>query len=325
MSTVFVSGANGYIAQHLIVQLLSKGYSVIGSTRSEDKGENLKKNLNSNDFKYVVIPDIIREDAFDEVLRSNPQITGFFHAASPVVFDVKNLEEDIILPAIKGTTNVLNSIQKFAPQITRFVYTSSYVAIGSHLDTKDTVLTEETWNQIPREGAEDSDLAYAISKTYAEKAVWEFVEKNSPNFTFNTVNPTYVLGPQAFDSEVKGTLNFSAEIINKILKLKPEDEVPEFRGVFIDVRDTARAHLFALETNQSSLRLLCNENYFTNQMCLDIINKNFSLDLPKGSPGTGNDFSQRPTIDNSKTRSLIGPFIGLEESVVDTVKQVVDN
>lgn len=325
MTTVFVSGANGYIAQHVIVQLIAKGYDVIGSIRSEEKGEKLKKNLNSSKFTYVIIPDIIKEDAFDEVLKANPQITAFLHTASPVVFDVDDFEQDVIIPALKGTVNVMNSIKKFAPQITRFVYTSSFAAITSLEHTKDTVITEDTWNKIARDGGVEPMLAYRVSKTFAEKSVWDFYEKEKPNFTFNVVNPTMVFGPQAFDSEVKGTLNFSAEIINKILKLKPEDEVPEFRGGFIDVRDIAKAHLFALETEKTSLRLLCVEERFSNQSCLDLIHKNFSLDLPKGSPGTGSDFSQMPILDNSKTKALIGPFIGLEQSVIDTVKQVLDN
>lgn len=32
-TSVFISGATGFIAQHIISQLLTKGYSVVGSVR----------------------------------------------------------------------------------------------------------------------------------------------------------------------------------------------------------------------------------------------------------------------------------------------------
>ena len=35
--TVLVTGASGYIAQHIILQLLAKGYRVRGTIRSLDK------------------------------------------------------------------------------------------------------------------------------------------------------------------------------------------------------------------------------------------------------------------------------------------------
>lgn len=47
-TTVFVSGASGFIAQELIKQLIIKGYNVIGSVRSTTKGESIKSNLTSS-------------------------------------------------------------------------------------------------------------------------------------------------------------------------------------------------------------------------------------------------------------------------------------
>ena len=45
-TTVFVSGATGFIAQNIIKELLSKDYKVIGSVRSEKKGQDLEKLIN---------------------------------------------------------------------------------------------------------------------------------------------------------------------------------------------------------------------------------------------------------------------------------------
>lgn len=36
---------------------------------------------------------------------------------------------------------------------------------------------------------------YRASKTFAEKAAWDFVEKEKPNFALATINPPMVFGP----------------------------------------------------------------------------------------------------------------------------------
>ena len=47
--TVFVSGATGFIAQHIIKQLLSTDkYKVIGSVRAGSKAEKLKADFDNN-------------------------------------------------------------------------------------------------------------------------------------------------------------------------------------------------------------------------------------------------------------------------------------
>lgn len=44
-TTVFVSGATGFIALHIVNDLLKAGYTVIGSGRSQEKNDGLLKNL----------------------------------------------------------------------------------------------------------------------------------------------------------------------------------------------------------------------------------------------------------------------------------------
>lgn len=68
-TTVFVSGATGFIAQNIIKELLSKDYKVIGSVRSEKKGQDLEKLINSSNFKYTIVPEIGTPGAFDETLK----------------------------------------------------------------------------------------------------------------------------------------------------------------------------------------------------------------------------------------------------------------
>jgi nucleoside-diphosphate-sugar epimerase len=57
---VLVTGANGYLAAHLIDALLKKGYTVRGSVRSLGKGEHLKELFgeSGDKFELVVVEDI---------------------------------------------------------------------------------------------------------------------------------------------------------------------------------------------------------------------------------------------------------------------------
>lgn len=56
--------------------------------------------------------------------------------------------------------------------------------------------TEEDWSPLTQEEAlENPTAGYRASKTFAEKAAWEFLEKEKPNFTIATINPPLVFGP----------------------------------------------------------------------------------------------------------------------------------
>ncbi|KAK6458399.1 protein induced by osmotic stress [Scheffersomyces xylosifermentans] len=328
-TTVFVSGATGYIAQQTISLLLSKGYNVVGSVRSAAKGENLKK-LHGSKFQYEVVPVLEKQGAFDEALKSHPEVTIFLHTASPVTFAAKDNENDVLIPAINGTKYVLESIHKSAPQIKRVVYTSSVVAIASFAQIFDPtfVASEDVFNPITyEEGKAHPVSAYFASKTLAEKAAWEYVKENKPQYTLSTVNPVFVLGPQAKDEEAKGDLNATAEYIDAVYKLKKDDKIPESAGHFVDVRDVAKAHVIAFEKDEAQgKRLITYTENFNSQLILNIIRKNFPglrERLPVGNPENV-DFSHFAEVDDAKSRAILGDErISLEQSVKDTIEQAL--
>ncbi|RCK67829.1 putative NADPH-dependent methylglyoxal reductase GRP2 [Candida viswanathii] len=330
-TTVFVSGANGFIAQHIVQQLLAKGYKVIGSVRSEQKGKDLQQVVNSPDFKYVVVPDIGAPGAFDEALKENPEISVVLHTASPVFFTSDNVKRDILDPAVDGTKNVLAAIKKYGTNVKRVVYTSSTVSVfpfGTD-QTERKEFTEADFNPITQEQGEATAFgAYSAGKTFAEKAVWQFVKDEKPAFQVSFVLPLYVFGPQAYEVKDKSQLNFSAEIINSILKLNPEDEIPANTGYFVDVRDVARAHLVAFENDDAiEQRLLLTNERFSNELIAHIISSNFpETNSPKGDVVKSEEQLQADpwTSDTSKTEALLGfKYITLEDSVIDTVEQLL--
>jgi nucleoside-diphosphate-sugar epimerase len=51
--------------------------------------------------------------------------------------------------------------------------------------------------------------AYRASKTLAERAAWDFIEKEKPQFDLVTVNPPFVLGPVIHQITKPDSLNTS--------------------------------------------------------------------------------------------------------------------
>jgi nucleoside-diphosphate-sugar epimerase len=92
----------------------------------------------------------------------------------------------------------LKSIKKNAPSVKRVVITSSFAAIVN--PTKGNwpghEYSEKDFNPMTQQDAlETPATGYRASKTFAERAAWDFVEKEKPNFTITTINPPLVFGP----------------------------------------------------------------------------------------------------------------------------------
>jgi nucleoside-diphosphate-sugar epimerase len=83
-------------------------------------------------------------------------------------------------PAINGTTSVLEAAQKYNPAISRIVVTSSLAAVRNPAlgQRPGYVYTEADWNPITIEQGKTSPLlAYLASKTFAERAVYDYVKE----------------------------------------------------------------------------------------------------------------------------------------------------
>lgn len=331
MPKVYITGASGFIAQHIVKLLLESGYEVVGTVRSKEKGDKLAKLVNHQNFQYVVVPNIAAPDAFDVSLKQHNDVSYILHTASPFTYTTTNPEQDLIIPAIQGTRNILNAADKFAQQLTRFVITSSDAAIYSNIDEKNNKLTfnEQSWNNIKYEDATvDAVTAYYGAKSFAEKLAWEFMEMNTPSFTLTAVNPSYVFGPQAYLCD-PNHLNESNVMIGDLLEKHGNDTFDNEVGGYIDVRDVAKAHVFAMgNEDAANRRLFMNNGHFSVQMMLDIINAKWpELNLIKGSPGSGpEDIKTLGRIDNSTTKKFLPwTFLDLKTTVVDTVQQILSS
>ena len=122
-STVFVTGATGFIGAHITTLALRAGYNVKLSVRREAQIDSLRGVL--SDFPdrvdFVVIHDYTKESAFETALQG---VTHVIHVASPL----PKPGEDLLTPAVKGTTSMLESASR-VPSIEKVVITASVASL----------------------------------------------------------------------------------------------------------------------------------------------------------------------------------------------------
>lgn len=190
--------------------------------------------------------------------------------------------------------------------------------------------SEKDWNPITEEEAiQTPSNGYRASKTFAEKASWEFLETENPNFTIATMCPPLVLGPIVHYLQSLDNLNTSNQRIAAIMTGKAKEEIPP-TGTFLwtDVRDLALAHVKAAEMPEAAnKRFFVTAGFFSNEEIADIVRDNYpelSDKVPaKGTKGGGYPSDGLYSYDNSRTREVLGiRFRGLKESIVDTVKSL---
>ncbi|GAA6062881.1 hypothetical protein JCM10212_002103 [Sporobolomyces blumeae] len=143
-SLVFVTGANGFVASHIIQLLLESGYRVRGSVRDAAKVENLRvkwENEFPGKFEAVTVLDISRVDAWEQALRG---VAGVVHVASVVSFSPDF--DHVVGVARDSTVNLLRAAARTS-SVRRFVLTSSVVATVLPRPNGPKVRHDaETWN-----------------------------------------------------------------------------------------------------------------------------------------------------------------------------------
>jgi nucleoside-diphosphate-sugar epimerase len=249
------------------------------------------------------------------------------------VTQVENNERDLLEPAIKGTTEVLTSIQKYNSNVKRVVITSSFASIVD-LDKgvrRGYTYNEKDWNPVTYETAAKKDtdgaVAYCASKTFAERAAYDYVAKNKPNFAVSSICPPMVYGPAAHAIDSLEHLNTSSADIYRLLN-GSEKSIPDNSFyAFADVRDVGEAHARAYETPEAAgQRYFCTAGGFTYQQICDIIRKDFpqkrSL-VPEGTPNS--PYPDVYKVDNSKIRKELGiSFRDLQICIHDQVAEFIE-
>ncbi|KAF8601895.1 NAD-P-binding protein [Ceratobasidium sp. AG-I] len=325
---ILLTGANGYFATFAIKDLLDRGHTVVGTIRSEKKGKEVAKLYTqyAERFSYVVVPDIAKPGAFDQVIKDG-NFDGVAHIASPVV--VPNATpDDYFCPAIKGTTGILESIKSHGATVKRVVLTSSGVTLFQY--QKGLQHTEAHWNEtILNVVKEKGDKAtptelYTASKTLAEKAAWKFVDDNRDEINFDLVAmlPSYILGAPIKVVDSRDELTSTNIVLSTIRTPRPNSDLTNKAYTVIHVKDMATLHSNSFSrADAAGHRLLGMGADASWQDLYDALNEEPAFpSVPKGNPGTsGRPDTGSTEYDTSYSRELLGKeFIGIKEMFRET-------
>jgi nucleoside-diphosphate-sugar epimerase len=326
--TVLITGGSGFVAAHVLNSFLSRGYNVRTTVRNDASAEKVKKSHSKyiSQLSFAIVKDVADPGAHDEAVKG---VDGVIHTASPFQIKVEDNERDLLIPAIHGTESVLTSIQKFNPSVKRVVITSSFASVAD-VDKgarPGYTYTEADWNPATYDYAKNSNgvVAYCASKALAEKAAFEFVEKNKPNFAITTVCPPMVWGPNADSADLNHLGTSSEQIYNFINGSMKEVPATGFFA-FADARDLGEAHVLAYEKEEAAgQRYLITSGNYTFQQIADIIREDFPEKrsvVPVGNPGE--KFPDVYKLDNSKAQRQLGiTFTELRTTINDQVKQFI--
>jgi dihydroflavonol-4-reductase len=156
------------------------------------------------------------------------------HVASPISEHAPANADEMIVPARDGTLRVLRAAREAS--VKRVVLTSSFTAIGYGHPPRQPPFDETVWTDLRG----DDVLAYARSKTLAERAAWDFVAKEGLGLELSVVCPVLVLGPL-----LTSDFSPSVALVQRLL----EGAIPGcprlYMGI-VDVRDVADLHVRAM-------------------------------------------------------------------------------
>lgn len=235
--TVLVTGASGYVAGRLVEKLLENGHTVHAAVRHptdrNSVGHLLALEGSATGRLKLFAADLLREGSYDEAMQGCELV---FHTASPFFNKVKNPQRDLVDPAVKGTENVLSSVNR-TESVTRVVLTSSVAAIIGDavecLNYPGGKATEAHWNLT----SNLKHQPYSYSKTMAERKAWEMVNAQS-RWQLVVINPSFVIGPGLKAHANAESFNIIRQMANGMLRFG----APDFTIGVVDVRDLAEAH-----------------------------------------------------------------------------------
>lgn len=249
--TVCITGASGFIASHMVAQLLAKGYTVKGTVRDasdEAKTSHLRALPGAEKLSLLSANLVGEPGRFDECVAGCEAV---FHTATPILMGSKNGKADMYEPAMDSTKELLAAVAR-AGCVKTFVLTSSMSAVAPQPEPP--VKTEAHWSDDAAQEAKEN--WYGCTKTRQEKLCEEALKGTGVRFV--AICPTGVFGPM-LQPTVSMTMGWMASMTKG-----PAAHDPNSAGKarndsmsFVDVRDCAAMHIAGFEQETASGRYMC--------------------------------------------------------------------
>lgn len=333
MEKIVVTGASGFVAKHVIGQLLNAGYAVRGTVRSRAKVASIQTAMDTLAPGTEHRLELVEADLLDDAgwVEAMEDAQAVMHVAAAITAVEPKDPATVIRPAVEGTERVLRFAH--AEGIARVVMTSSIATVGyghGH-DTGQRTYTEEHFTDL---AAMRRPWAYCIGKTRAEQAAWAFASGRGMALT--TIHPGMILGP-ATDAETSISLSLVGGLLDG-----STPAMPRIGFAVSDVRDVAAMHLAALRQPDSiGQRYLATGPYLRFAAVADILRQNYAdypitlrsvpdwlmrLIAAFGGPTRQivNDIGNEKHFDGSKGERLLGrPYHTPEEAVLSAAESLI--
>ncbi len=233
---VLVTGGSGFIAAYCIAQLLESGYHVRTTIRTASREHDVREMLQNAGVVHdknlsFAQADLMSDDGWNEAISGCDYV---LHVASPFPLVMPKDEDELILPSVQGALRVLRFSRSNG--VKRVVMTSSFAAIGYSPKENSEPYNEKDWT----DPATEKITAYVKSKVIAERAAWDFIQREGGELELAVINPVGVMGP------VLGKdYSTSIQLIQKLLDGSVPG-CPRLSFGVVDVRDVADMHIRAM-------------------------------------------------------------------------------
>ncbi len=264
ISNVLVTGANGFIGQHLVHDLLNRGYAVKALVR---KTSNLGELTSLNDKNFEIVNGDVTD--YSSLLNATKHVNAVIHLAG-VIHPVKVDDSFYWNVNVKGTENVLNACVENKLKLKRFIYCGSVTCFGN-LKDPDNIVLDETYPC-------DPENIYGKTKYEAELLAFKFAKEH--NIPLTTIRPGRVYGEGDY------SLRPLLRLIKKRLFFHVGSDKCFMMPVYIE--DLVNAFILALENPKAvgNTYIITGEDLLTKKEFTDLIAaelkiKPNKLSLPK--------------------------------------------
>ncbi|XP_065847768.1 dihydroflavonol 4-reductase-like [Euphorbia lathyris] len=250
--TVCVTGASGFIGSWLIMRLLESGYRVRATVRDPDNRSKVQHLLDLPTAKTHLSlwkADLSIEGSFDDAIKG---CQGVFHVATPMDFQSKDPENEMIKPTVDGVLDIMKACAK-AKSVRRIIFTSSAGTVDVEENRKD-IYDENCWSDLDFILSKKmTGWMYFVSKSLAEKAAFKFAEEN--NIEFISIIPSLVVG-QFLMSSMPPSLVTALSVITgneshyNIIK----------QGHYVHLDDLCNAHIYLFQHQKAKGRYICSSH-----------------------------------------------------------------